>query len=1029
MIKKYILSTLLLLTVITIKAQNIALFNQFLGKYDFTMIGNTMNPSENSENQTFCNILTTSSATLNLGPGQTIEAAYLYWAGSGSLTQADLNIKLNGTTVTPDRTFTTLLAVNPTFGAFADVTSLVSATGNGNYTVSDFDLNGVIGAYCGNRTNFGGWSILIVYHDPTLTNNLVKVYDGFERVDSGNQDLIITLNNLDIFNVAGNRMAFLSWEGDKELNFSETLRVNNFVVSNPPLNPADRVFNSTNSFTNSSNLHNMDMDWFDIDAYTDINDVDLEIRLHSGIGSSADAIIFNNIVLVLNSEVPDATIEIETAQGGCDDRDISVDFTVHNTVATKELPADTPIAFFAGTTLVGMSATQNIIPIGGSESGSIVLTIPNTVPNNFTLTAHVDNNGSGVSIVREFIEDNNTDEEEILLGTTPSVFPANNITICDSNDDGQEIFNLTIPGNQILGTQTGVTIRYYENQTDADNGTANDITTPAGYTNTSSSQTIYIRLEDPAGCFVVTSFDIEVTPPALLSHTIPDLVDCVDEPDSTGIITDLTSQESFILNGNNPADYSISYHTSEGNAREGINAIATPNSYPNTSNPQTIWVRLVDNLNCVQYGSFDIVYNFNPSLQTTTLESCSLDGPGTFNLTDANELVIGNTAGIVFTYHEDPVDADGGVNPLPDDYTPATETAIVYVRAVNEFGCYSVIQITLETVINNAEINNVYAVCDDPWQINDATAVFDLTSYQGQIENALVIPGAIITYYTTQENAESDINPINNPNEFENTSNPQFIYARAANPNGGCGGVAEFQIEVLPVPEFELPAYIAFCEDDEPVYEFGESFSTYVWSDADGNIIGNSATVEFENEGIYMLEVTNSSNSCPAIRDVEVILDHSPLITHIEVDGNTVSVFPTGGEAPYEYSYNEGLTWHDYFVLTDVPSGVHSMLVRSKYGCVSEAKLFGVLGIPNVITPNGDGYNDYWEIRALDMYPEAYIKIFDRYGKIFVDRKMGTDFRWDGKYLGNPLPSSDYWYIITIEEGKSISGHISIKRQ
>src|SRR5690606_33269674 len=114
-------------------------------------------------------------------------------------------------------------------------------------------------------------------------------------------------------------------------------------------------------------------------------------------------------------------------------------------------------------------------------------------------------------------------------------------------------------------------------------------------------------------------------------------------------------------------------------------------------------------------------------------------------------------------------------------------------------------------------------------------------------------------------------------------------------------------------------------------FEFRENFTTYLWKDAEGNIVGNSAYVEFENEGFYSLEVTNDVNSCPAIREVEVIFDHSPTIMSIEVDGNTVSVYPTGGEGPYEYSYNNGLTWHDYFVMTNVPSGIHEMLVKSKY--------------------------------------------------------------------------------------------------
>ncbi|NLN32640.1 MAG: T9SS type B sorting domain-containing protein, partial [Flavobacteriaceae bacterium] len=58
-----------------------------------------------------------------------------------------------------------------------------------------------------------------------------------------------------------------------------------------------------------------------------------------------------------------------------------------------------------------------------------------------------------------------------------------------------------------------------------------------------------------------------------------------------------------------------------------------------------------------------------------------------------------------------------------------------------------------------------------------------------------------------------------------------------------------------------------------------------------------------------------------------------------------------------------------------------------------------------------------------------HIKIFDRYGKIFVDRPLTPDFRWDGKYLGNPVPTGDYWYMITIEEGKVVSGHISVRNR
>lgn len=152
------------------------------------MIGNTLNIGENGPGEP-CSILTQSSADLNLAPDQIIIAAYLYWAGSSSLAEADLNIKMNGIDVSAERTFTTTIGGSDldAFGAFSDITSIVQAAGSGTYTVSDFDLTSVIFPYCydngGGGTNFGGWSVLVVYNSENLSYNLVNIYDGFSRVD------------------------------------------------------------------------------------------------------------------------------------------------------------------------------------------------------------------------------------------------------------------------------------------------------------------------------------------------------------------------------------------------------------------------------------------------------------------------------------------------------------------------------------------------------------------------------------------------------------------------------------------------------------------------------------------------------------------------------------------------------------------------------------------------------------------------------------------------------------------------------
>jgi gliding motility-associated-like protein len=56
-------------------------------------------------------------------------------------------------------------------------------------------------------------------------------------------------------------------------------------------------------------------------------------------------------------------------------------------------------------------------------------------------------------------------------------------------------------------------------------------------------------------------------------------------------------------------------------------------------------------------------------------------------------------------------------------------------------------------------------------------------------------------------------------------------------------------------------------------------------------------------------------------------------------------------------------------------------------------------------TPNGDGANDYWNLKGLNgsIYKNAKIFIFDRYGKL-LKQLNPYGVGWDGNYNGNSLP-------------------------
>ncbi|MDX1463414.1 MAG: gliding motility-associated C-terminal domain-containing protein, partial [Marinirhabdus sp.] len=311
MCKNY-LAILLLFLCATLSAQDIEQYQQFNGRFDYTALGNTLNTIENT-NAVDCTILTQSSAALTLEPGQTVEAAILYWAGSGS---GDFDVALNGTPVSAERTFDFFFTATSGlefvyFAASADVTDIVTNNGVGNYTLSGLDLQAVIPPYCssngGNSTNFGGWALYVIYEDTSLPLNQIILFDGLEGVSTGNTEINILLEDINVLDNTGAKIGFLAWEGDQGIAVNETLSINGNVLSNDPLNPANNQFNGTNSFTGSDQLFNMDLDFYNIEENIQPGDTSASIQVTSG----QDLVLINNIITVLNVELPDATIEVD----------------------------------------------------------------------------------------------------------------------------------------------------------------------------------------------------------------------------------------------------------------------------------------------------------------------------------------------------------------------------------------------------------------------------------------------------------------------------------------------------------------------------------------------------------------------------------------------------------------------------------------------------------------------------------------------------------------------------------------------
>tara|TARA_B110000459_G_scaffold53567_1_gene59714 strand:+ start:3912 stop:5705 length:1794 start_codon:yes stop_codon:yes gene_type:complete len=492
--RKYCFCFFLLLTN-SILAQEISLFNQLNGHLDYTAIGNTLNAVENNSSLN-CTINTTSSATLNLSNSQTIEAAYLYWAGSG---EGDFNVNLNLTSIAPDRTFEyTYDASRQFFAAFKDVTALVQTEGNGVYILSNLENIDISDPYCSSGTNFAGWAILIIYSNPSLPLNQINVYDGLESVP---ENITIQLNSLNIIDTMGAKIGFLAWEGDADLAVNEILQMNGIPLSNPPLNPANNSFNGTNSFTNESNLFNMDIDFYPIQNTINIGDTSAVIEL----ASDQDFVMVNNIITVINSQLPDATLKINSIDQACNSREIGIEFTVFNNNSTDQLPVDTPVAFYANGVLIGQTQTQNEIPINSNESGNLSLILDSNTANSFILSIIVDDDGTENGLISEINETNNSAEIVVELNESAPTTVLGTLTGCYIGVDqtGYDLTSLLEPLSASYDIDTAV---FYESLYDLYNNVG-AIINPSDYLYSREDSIVYIQLDEEP-CYEIFSLEL-----------------------------------------------------------------------------------------------------------------------------------------------------------------------------------------------------------------------------------------------------------------------------------------------------------------------------------------------------------------------------------------------------------------------------------------------------------------------------------------------------------------------------------------
>jgi gliding motility-associated-like protein len=84
------------------------------------------------------------------------------------------------------------------------------------------------------------------------------------------------------------------------------------------------------------------------------------------------------------------------------------------------------------------------------------------------------------------------------------------------------------------------------------------------------------------------------------------------------------------------------------------------------------------------------------------------------------------------------------------------------------------------------------------------------------------------------------------------------------------------------------------------------------------------------------------------------------------------------------------------------------------------------LKVPNAFTPNEDGVNDTWILENIELYPQATVNVYNKWGQKMYEAR-GAENPWDGTYNGKLLPTSTYLYVINLYDGsKPVTGTVTI---
>jgi len=663
---------------------------------------------------------------------------------------------------------------------------------------------------------------------------------------------------------------------------------------------------------------------------------------------------------------------------------------------------------------------------------------PNSGINNTSTNIDVSHQFSSPGIYNVTAEVTHIDNATYTIPKEIEIFDAPNINKnvslkqCDNSDiDGFSFFNLNEVKEKIITNSENYNITFHEEKVDAENN-ENPIDKNTNYKNeVVSIDKVWARVENTNGCFEISEVDLFVSTTEIPATLLKEYYQCDDGTNTTdGIATfdfsDITNDIINIFPLNQQLE--ITYYRNEEDALAEENVIADITNYQNIgySNQQNIYIRVdskVDN-DCLGLGA-------HISLNVEKMPVANLvivnpecdndrDGVYSFDTSTIQSTIIGNQTNVaVYYFDENNIELS---SPLPNPFITASQKITAIVENINskdiDGKCSD--ETIIEFIVNVVPIANTIAVQEECDTDFDGLVSFNTTTIESEIIGTQT---NLIVKYFDENNVELS-SPL--PNPFFTAS--QTIKVRLENPlYDVCFEETTVDFIVREKPTVNLIPEDIICMTNNSNLEIkvanpNNNFS-YTWRDENGTIIGNSATANIQKGGIYKV-IATSQYGCNS-EEEQIIINESSIstitINDIEVqddsDNNFIRINTENlGLGDYEFrlldnNSNVLIDYQSEPYFDNLQGGVYNLEVNDQNNCGSIPFEIALISFPNFFTPNGDGNNDFWQIKGIDKsyYKSGTISVFNRFGKQITTFTI-DDFGWDGTYNGKQMIGNDYWF-------------------